>query len=166
MNRNERGLLLVHGAAVLLVGLLLGLAAVVEELAGTQPQRWRAGHAALLLAGVWLLAIAAVLPILVLSQRQKTALCWSLLVTVYAFTIAIVVQASTGLDDDRYCERIHGHQQGPTKRGLLALRQHQNGEHRCDREEPNAGEQQGRVPGAPALRLCAREFFNDGRQPE
>ena len=97
MNRNERGLLLVHGAAVLLAGLLLGLAAVVEELAGTQPQRWRAGHAALLLAGVWLLAIAAVLPILVLSQRQKTALCWSLLVTVYAFTIAIVVQASTGV---------------------------------------------------------------------
>src|ERR1051325_974857 len=98
MNRNERGLLLVHGAAVLLVGLLLGLAAVVEELAGTQPQRWRAGHAALLLpGGVWLLAIAAVLPILVLSQRQKTALCWSLLVTVYSFTIAIVVQASTGV---------------------------------------------------------------------
>jgi len=97
MNRKERGLLLAHGAAVLLLGLLLGLAAVVEELAGTQPQRWRAGHAALLLAGVWLLAIAAVLPMLVLSQRQKTALCWSLLVTVYAFTIAIVVQASAGV---------------------------------------------------------------------
>jgi len=79
MNRNERGLLLAHGAAVLLVGLLLGLAAVVEELAGTQPQRWRAGHAALLLAGVWLLVIAAVLPILVLSQRQKqrsVGPCW------------------------------------------------------------------------------------------
>lgn len=97
MNRNECGLLLVHGAAVLLLGLLLGLAAVVEELAGTQPQRWRAGHAALLLAGVWLLAVAAVLPLLVLSQRQKTALCWSLLVTAYAFTIAIVVQAATGV---------------------------------------------------------------------
>jgi hypothetical protein len=96
MNRNERGLILVHGAAVLLLGLLLGLAAVVEELAGTQPQRWRAGHGALLLAGVWLLAIAAVFPILTLPQRQKTALCWSLLVTVYAFAIAIVVQASTG----------------------------------------------------------------------
>jgi hypothetical protein len=97
MTRNERGLILAHGAAVLLLGLLLGLAAVVEELAGTQPQRWRAGHAALLLAGVWLLAVAAVFPLLALSQRQKTALCWSLLVTVYAFTIAIVVQASTGM---------------------------------------------------------------------
>jgi len=45
---------------------------------------------------VWLLVIAAVLPILVLSQRQKTALL-VLLVTAYAFTIAIVVQASTSL---------------------------------------------------------------------
>jgi len=97
MNRNERGLLLTHGAAVLLLGLLLGLAAVGEELAGTQPQRWRAGHGALLLAGLWLLVIGAVFPILVLPPRQKTALCWSLLVTVYAFTIAIVLQASTGM---------------------------------------------------------------------
>lgn len=97
MNRNERGLILLHGAAVLLVGLLLGLAAVVEELAGTQPQTWRAAHAALLLAGVWLLATAAVLPLLVLPQHQKTALCWSLLATAYAFTTAILVQATTGV---------------------------------------------------------------------
>jgi len=97
MHRNERGLILAHGAAALLLGLLLGLAAVVEELAGAQPARWRAGHGALLLAGVWLLATAAVFPILALSQRQKTALCWSLLVTVYAFAIAIVIQASTGM---------------------------------------------------------------------
>ena len=97
MPRNERGLILVHGAAALLLGLLLGLAAVAEELAATQPARWRAGHGALLLAGVWLLATAAVFPILALPQRQKTALCWSLLITVYAFAIAIVVQASTGM---------------------------------------------------------------------
>ena len=97
MHRNERGLILVHGAAVLLLGLLLGLAAVFEELAGTQPQRWRAGHGALLLAGVWLLAVAAVFPSLVLPHAQRRTLCWSLLVTVYAFTTAIVVQASTGI---------------------------------------------------------------------
>jgi hypothetical protein len=46
---------------------------------------------------VWLLAVAAVFPVLVLPQRQKTALCWSLLVTVYAFAVAIVVQAGTGM---------------------------------------------------------------------
>lgn len=97
MIRNERGLILLHGAAVLVVGLLLGLAAVVEELAGSQPQMWRAAHAALLLAGVWLLAMAAVLPVLTLSPRQKAALCGSLLATAYAFTTAILVQAMSGV---------------------------------------------------------------------
>jgi hypothetical protein len=94
---NERALIAFHGAAVLLVGLLFGLAAVVEELAGSQPQSWRAAHAALLLAGVWLLATAAVLPALVLAQREKTALCSSLLAAAYGFTITIIVQAVTGV---------------------------------------------------------------------
>jgi hypothetical protein len=94
---NERSLVVLHGAAVLLVGLLIGLAAVVEELAGSQPQTWRAAHAALLLAGVWLLATAAVFPSLVLTQREKAALCWSLLATVYAFATAVFVQGITGV---------------------------------------------------------------------
>ena len=97
MTRNDRGLLLVHGAAVLLLGLLLGLAAVVEELAGTHPQVWRAGHGALLLAGVWFVATAAALPQLVLPESQKSAPCWSLIVTGYAFGTAIIVQAATGV---------------------------------------------------------------------
>lgn len=97
MTRNDRGLLIVHGAALVLLGLLLGLAAVTEELAGTQPQTWRAGHGALLLAGVWLLATGAVLPQLALPARQRRALCWSLLVTAYAFTTAILLQAVTGV---------------------------------------------------------------------
>lgn len=93
MAGNERSLITLHGAAVLLVGLACGLAAVAEEVAAVQPQRWRAAHAALLMAGVWLLATAAVLPSLVLAQRERTALCWSLLATAYAFTTAILVQA-------------------------------------------------------------------------
>jgi hypothetical protein len=97
MNRNERGLLILHGAGVLLIGLLSGLAAVVEELAAAEPQTWRAAHAALLLAGVWLLATAGVLPHLVLPSRQRSALCWTLLATAYAFTIAVLVQAVSGV---------------------------------------------------------------------
>lgn len=97
MTRNERSLITIHGAALILLGLLLGLAAVTEELAGTQPQTWRAAHGALLLAGVWLLATGAVLPQLLLPPRQQRALCWSLLVTAYAFTIAVLVQAITGV---------------------------------------------------------------------
>lgn len=91
-----RGLIIVHGAAVLLLGLLLGLAAVVEELAGTQPLMWRAAHNALLLAGVWLLATGAVLHLLILPARQVAALCWSLVITAYAFVTAILIQAITG----------------------------------------------------------------------
>ena len=81
---------------MLVLGLLLGLAAVVEELAGTQPLTWRAAHNALLLAGTWLLATGAVLHLLQLSARQVAALCWSLVVTVYAFATAILIQAITG----------------------------------------------------------------------
>jgi hypothetical protein len=94
---HPRAVVVVHGAAVLLLGLLLGLAAVVEEISGTQPLLWRAGHNALLLAGVWLLATAAVLPLLVLPARQVAALCWSLVVTAWAFATAILIQAITGV---------------------------------------------------------------------
>lgn len=97
MIRNERGLIILHGAGVVLLGLLCGLAAVAEELAGVRLQTWRAAHAALLQAGVWLLATAAVFPLLVLPPRQKSALCWSLLGTAYAFTTAVLVQAITGV---------------------------------------------------------------------
>ena len=97
MTHNERGLIILHGAAEVLLGLLCGLAAVAEELARAQPQTWRAAHAALLLAGVWLLATGAVFPLLVLPPRQKSALCWSLLVTAYAFTTAVLIQGITGV---------------------------------------------------------------------
>jgi hypothetical protein len=52
---------------------------------------------ALLLAGVWLLASAAVLPLLALPPRQRRALAWALLVTGYAFTAAVLIQAVTGV---------------------------------------------------------------------
>jgi hypothetical protein len=97
MMRRDRSLIILHGAALVLLGLLLGLPAVAEELAGTHPTTWRAGHAALLQAGVWLLATAAVAPQLALPPGQMRALCWSLLVTAYAFTTAVIVQAMTGV---------------------------------------------------------------------
>ena len=93
----ERLLLVLHGAGILLLGLLSGLPAVAEEMAGTQPTTWRAAHGALLLAGVWLLASAGVLPLLVLPPRQRGALAWALLATGYAFTAAVLIQAVTGV---------------------------------------------------------------------
>lgn len=93
----ERSLLALYGAIVLLLGLLCGLPAVSEELAGLQPTTWRAAHGALLLAGVWLIATAALLPSLVLSPPQRKALAWSLIATAYAFTSAVLIQAVTGV---------------------------------------------------------------------
>lgn len=93
----HRSLLALHGAVVLLLGLLSGLPAVSEELAGLQPTTWRAAHGALLLAGVWLLATSALLPSLVLPPRQRKALTWSLLTMAYAFATAVLIQAMTGV---------------------------------------------------------------------
>jgi hypothetical protein len=92
-----RVLILAHGAALVFLGLVLGLAAVAEEVAGTHPQTWRAGHNALLLAGVWLLGVAAVFPQLRLTPRQQGALGWSMLTAAYAFATAILVQAVSGV---------------------------------------------------------------------
>jgi len=97
MIRNERALILLHGAALVFVGLLVGLVAVAEEAAGVQPHVWRAAHNSLLLAGVWLLAMAAALRLLALTPPQQVALCWALLTTVYAFATAILVQATAGI---------------------------------------------------------------------
>jgi hypothetical protein len=92
-----RSIALLHGAAVVLVGLLCGLVAVVEEIARSQPQLWRSAHNALLLAGAWILATAAVMPSLALGQRERAALSWSLVATAYAFTTTLLVQAITGV---------------------------------------------------------------------
>lgn len=93
----ERSLLALHGAVVLLLGLVSGVPAVVEELAKLQPTTWRAAHGALLLAGVWMLATAAILPGLVLPSRQRKALAWTLIGTGYAFATAVLIQAITGV---------------------------------------------------------------------
>jgi len=93
----DRSRLVLHGAIILLFGLLSGLPAVAEELAGIQPPIWRAAHGALLLAGVWLLATGPALQCLVLPASQRRVLCWSLLGAGYAFATAVLIQAITGV---------------------------------------------------------------------
>jgi len=88
--------LVLHGAVILLVGLLCGYLAVFEEV-GRSGRTWQAAHAALLLTGVWLIATAAVLPLLELPRRERTALLLSLTGGAYSFMTAVVVQAATGV---------------------------------------------------------------------
>jgi hypothetical protein len=88
--------LVLHGAIILLVGLLCGLPSVVEE-AGGSGRAWQAAHAALLILGVWLTAAAAILPLLELPRREREALLLSLTGGGYAFMTAVLIQAATGV---------------------------------------------------------------------
>ena len=88
--------LVLHGAIILLVGLLCGYLAVLEEVSSSG-RTWIAAHSALLMTGVWLIATAAVLPLLELPQRERTALRLSLTGGAYSFMAAVLIQAATGV---------------------------------------------------------------------
>ena len=87
--------LIVHGAIVLVVALLCGLPSVVE-VAMEAGRMWQTAHAALLVLGVWILATAAVLPLLHLKGLEASALTWCLPAAGYSFTTAVILQAVTG----------------------------------------------------------------------
>jgi hypothetical protein len=88
--------LVFHGAVFLIIALLCGIPSVVEVLTGSG-RMWQGAHSALLTLGVWLLASAAVLPLLLLEPREANALRRSLLLMAYSFTFAVIVQAVTGV---------------------------------------------------------------------
>ena len=96
LDRDAQRRVVMHGALILLAGLLCGLPAVVEEAAQTS-RMWQGAHSALLTLGVWLLATGAVLPLLVLEKRESAALLRSLPVMAYSFASAVIIQAATGI---------------------------------------------------------------------
>jgi hypothetical protein len=95
-NPDARRRLVLHGAVIVLAGLLCGYAAVMEEVSRSG-RAWQAAHAALLLTGVWLMATAAVLPLLELASRERKALLLSLTGGAYSFMAAVLIQAATGV---------------------------------------------------------------------
>lgn len=88
--------LILHGALVLMIALVCGLASVVEVSNGTG-RMWQAAHSALLLLGVWIIATAAILPLLELPKAEATGLRWSLILAGYSFATAVILQAATGV---------------------------------------------------------------------
>ena len=88
--------LVLHGAVILLVGLLCGYPSIIEE-ANRSGRMWQAAHSALLMLGVWLIASAAVLPLLDLPRRERDALLLSITGGAYSFMTAVVIQAATGV---------------------------------------------------------------------
>jgi len=96
LDRNAQQRIVMHGAVILLLGLLCGLPSVVEE-AARASRVWQGAHAALLTLGVWLLATGAVLPLLLLEKREARALLVSLPLMAYSFAAAVIIQAVTGI---------------------------------------------------------------------
>ena len=89
---------ILHGAIVLLVGLLCGLPfGSVAMRAGDEAARaWRVAHAGGAATGTMLIAIAAVLPRLRLTDLLAWLLAWTLIVSAYSFTLGVIVAAITG----------------------------------------------------------------------
>lgn len=89
---------ILHGAIVLLIGLSCGIPfGSVASRAGDEAARaWRVAHAGGAMLGVMLVAVAAVLPRLRLTDVLVSLLAWSLIVGAYAFTVGVVLAAVTG----------------------------------------------------------------------
>lgn len=94
--KDQRARLVFHGSVLLLIALACGLPSVVEVSDGTT-RMWQAAHSALLLMGIWMLAEAAILGVLVLDRNEMTVLAWSLIAAGYSLAFAAIVQAATGV---------------------------------------------------------------------
>ena len=79
-----------------MVGLLCGLPTVVEAINGSS-REWHTAHEALIMMGVWMLAMSSVIPALVLPHRKSRVLIWSLLSMGYGFVVALVLGGAIGI---------------------------------------------------------------------
>jgi len=86
-----------HGSIVLLVGLLCGLPTVTEVMGGDAQRFWHTAHEALIMMGVWMLAMSSVVPVLVLERREASVLFASLLAMGYGFVAALIIGGAAGV---------------------------------------------------------------------
>jgi hypothetical protein len=95
MTNSDRMRTILHGAVVVLVGLLCGLPAVTES-ANESMRLWHTAHEGLIMIGVLMLTLSSVLPALVLEKREARGLVWSLLLMGYGLMTGLVIQGVTG----------------------------------------------------------------------
>ncbi|HEY6808697.1 MAG TPA: hypothetical protein VI160_07905 [Gemmatimonadales bacterium] len=88
--------LVLHGAVVLLAGLLSGIPTVVEAL-NESSRVWHTAHEALIMMGIWMLAASSLAPILVLPDRERTAWFAAHLLMGYGFTCALILGGIIGV---------------------------------------------------------------------
>jgi hypothetical protein len=95
MPNTDRTCVILHGAVVVLVGLLCGLPAVSEP-ASESMRLWHTAHEGLIMIGVLMLTLSSVLPALELARREARGLVWSLLAMGYGLMTGLVLQGITG----------------------------------------------------------------------
>ena len=91
--------MLFHALVVLLVGLLCGVPygqAITRAWGEEAVRAWRFAHFGLVVAGIWLMVVAAVSHLLALNTRNIAILIHSVVISAYGFTIALVVAAVGG----------------------------------------------------------------------
>jgi hypothetical protein len=95
MPNTDRLRLIFHGAIIVLIGLLAGLPTTVEVINGSE-RFWHTAHEALIMIGVFLLAVSSVVPALLLERRERSFLIWSFITMGYGFAVALVIGGVVG----------------------------------------------------------------------
>ncbi|MBI3002941.1 MAG: hypothetical protein HYY54_04860 [candidate division NC10 bacterium] len=92
--------MLFHGAVVLFIGLACGLpfgTALARGWNDDSVRSWRVAHSGVAGIGVMLIAIGAAVQHMVLGEHAAFLLVWSLVVSAYAFTLAMVLGGIAGV---------------------------------------------------------------------
>ena len=99
MTERSQMQILLHGAIILLVGLLCGIpfgVAVGSAWGDEAVRAWRVAHSGGVTVGLMLIAIGAALDRLPLGDGAASVLVWSLVASGYSFTLGLVVAATGG----------------------------------------------------------------------
>lgn len=91
--------LLLHGAIVLLVGLLAGIPygnAITRKEDDNVVRAWRVAHSGLSMGGTTMIAISAVISHLELDLISNSMLVWSFVTSGYGFCISLIYGAWVG----------------------------------------------------------------------
>ena len=98
MDKRLRLLVAMHGAIVIVLGLLAGFpyAMVVTGAMGGEERAWRMAHAEGIQNGMLMLAVSGIAGSLVLDERRARLCAWSFLAAGYGNVLASVLGAATG----------------------------------------------------------------------
>lgn len=91
--------LILHGAVILLVGLLCGAplgSAAVRGKPEETVRAWRVAHSSLVMGGILLLTLAGVVSHLQLSASALSLLVWVFVVSSYGFAVVLPLAAHYG----------------------------------------------------------------------